>query len=377
MSRIHANNFSTTLNGGINNSTTTVVLLSATGFPSVGGGVTCNISVQNGSDVEIMKATAISSNTLTVVRAQEGTTAISFADTSTVEIRATRDSIDSKQDTLSAASLTAVTVATGDKVLIQDVSDSSNLKTVTTQAIANLYTQTAPAESDVTFTDITTNNASTSKHGFLKKLSNSATEYMDGTGAWSTPAGGGGGGGSGALTLLSVQTASSSSDLHFGSSLITSTYTSYLFVIQGLITSSSASLRITISVDNGSTDAGGGDWYNMSSIDVPTINGTGGSSTVTGYGAARETSFNLNPTAGTHAGTYPSGGVVWLHGPATTFGNFVWDVTMSKTGGYMQRVTGGGVNIVGYTPPINYVKFWPSTGDFTSGTITLYGLQKV
>jgi hypothetical protein len=42
-------------------------------------------------------------------------------------------------------------------------------------------------------TDITTNNASTTKHGLLKKLSNVATEYMDGTGAWSTPAGGTGG----------------------------------------------------------------------------------------------------------------------------------------------------------------------------------------
>lgn len=42
-------------------------------------------------------------------------------------------------------------------------------------------------------TDITTNNASTTKHGLLKKLSNTATTYMDGTGNWSTPAGGGGG----------------------------------------------------------------------------------------------------------------------------------------------------------------------------------------
>lgn len=48
----------------------------------------------------------------------------------------------------------------------------------------------APAESDVTFTDITTNNASTSKHGYLKKLDNNAAHYMDGTGAWSTPASG-------------------------------------------------------------------------------------------------------------------------------------------------------------------------------------------
>lgn len=35
--------------------------------------------------------------------------------------------------------------------------------------------------------DITTNNASTSKHGFLKKLDNNAAHFMDGTGAWSTP----------------------------------------------------------------------------------------------------------------------------------------------------------------------------------------------
>lgn len=57
--------------------------------------------------------------------------------------------------------------------------------------------------------DVTTNNASTSKHGFLKKLSNVSTEYMDGTGAWSTPAGGGGGSGAalGAIAYDSGSTA--------------------------------------------------------------------------------------------------------------------------------------------------------------------------
>ena len=38
-------------------------------------------------------------------------------------------------------------------------------------------------------TDVTTNNSSTTKHGWLAKLSNVATQYMDGTGAWSVPAG--------------------------------------------------------------------------------------------------------------------------------------------------------------------------------------------
>jgi hypothetical protein len=40
-------------------------------------------------------------------------------------------------------------------------------------------------------TDITTLNASTSAHGLLRKLDNTAAHYLDGTGAWSTPPAGG------------------------------------------------------------------------------------------------------------------------------------------------------------------------------------------
>jgi hypothetical protein len=63
--------------------------------------------------------------------------------------------ISGKQDTISGASLTGVTVATDDKVLIQDTSDSDNLRTVTTQAIANLYTETQGLQ------DVTDNGTST------------------------------------------------------------------------------------------------------------------------------------------------------------------------------------------------------------------------
>lgn len=42
---------------------------------------------------------------------------------------------------------------------------------------------------NLVLTDVTTNNSSTSAHGFLKKLDNTATNYMDGTGAWSVPQG--------------------------------------------------------------------------------------------------------------------------------------------------------------------------------------------
>lgn len=44
-------------------------------------------------------------------------------------------------------------------------------------------------DSDLSTSDITTNDASTSKHGFLKKLDNNAAHFMDGQGNWSTPAG--------------------------------------------------------------------------------------------------------------------------------------------------------------------------------------------
>ena len=49
----------------------------------------------------------------------------------------------------------------------------------------------AVKDSDLSTSDITTNNVSTSKHGFAPKLPNDATKFLDGTGAWSVPSGGG------------------------------------------------------------------------------------------------------------------------------------------------------------------------------------------
>lgn len=46
-------------------------------------------------------------------------------------------------------------------------------------------------DADLSTSDITTNNASTAKHGFVPKLPNDASKYYDGTGAYSTPSGSG------------------------------------------------------------------------------------------------------------------------------------------------------------------------------------------
>lgn len=47
------------------------------------------------------------------------------------------------------------------------------------------------ADADVTFSNVTTGNVSTSKHGYTPILPNDATKYLDGTGNYSVPSGGG------------------------------------------------------------------------------------------------------------------------------------------------------------------------------------------
>lgn len=51
-------------------------------------------------------------------------------------------------------------------------------------------TYSAVVEADITLADNTTNNVSTSKHGFTPKLPNDATKYLNGVGAYSVPASG-------------------------------------------------------------------------------------------------------------------------------------------------------------------------------------------
>ncbi len=155
MSRIHSNNYLTTLASDVTNSAVTIVVTTVTGFPVIGAGVTCNLTLQTGNTLEIVKATSNSGTTITIVRAQEGTSGTAFLAGSTVSLRPTADSIDRKQDLISGASLTAVTVATDDKVVIQDTSDSNNIKTVTAQSIADLVASSP----DVAITNDTTTNA--------------------------------------------------------------------------------------------------------------------------------------------------------------------------------------------------------------------------
>ena len=89
MGLLFKNNAETTLSSGINNSTTTVPVTSAAVFPTPDANNVFFATIEEGSTIEVVKVTGISSNDLTVVRAQDNTSAASFGSGAKIELRLT------------------------------------------------------------------------------------------------------------------------------------------------------------------------------------------------------------------------------------------------------------------------------------------------
>ena len=104
---LFTNNASTTLSAGINNSTTTIPIASASGFPSLSSGQYYfgTISNTNNTKIEIVKV-ASGTTSLTVTRGQDGTSAQAFDSGDNFQLRVTAA-------TLSAVSVTDVAVTGG------------------------------------------------------------------------------------------------------------------------------------------------------------------------------------------------------------------------------------------------------------------------
>lgn len=78
MTEKYVNNVETTLDGSINNSTTSVVVTDASDFPA-SGSFRILVVAEGANTDEIMTVTSVSSNTFTVVRASETTAGVSSA----------------------------------------------------------------------------------------------------------------------------------------------------------------------------------------------------------------------------------------------------------------------------------------------------------
>lgn len=407
MSRIHANNFSTTLNGSITNVATSIVLTSVANFPAIGAGVECHVTITDGTNIEIVKATSRSSFTLTVTRGAEGTTGTAFASGSTVEIRPTADSVDRKLDISDTTTnlVTATTkgttkliaggnsTAAGYIELLEDTDNGSNKLTITgQQSMASDKTVTfqdvtgtvyVSGGTDVPVTDGGTGLSATTAYavlcggttstGALQSVASVGTagQILTSNGAGALPTFQTATSAAG-LTLISVSTASASSSIVFSSGL-DSTYTNYLFLLQGLYFSASTTMRMYYSVDGGSSYYTGG-----TSVCITSIVNSAATQNITVNPVADyiDLSAAINGVSGSSSLGF--GGRVELNNIAqagTVGTTLLGTIIAPATGGYTNFVQANAQLYAGGTA-INAIKFQPVSGTITGGTISLYGYKK-
>ena len=104
MGIVYKNNAKTTLASNVSNSATSLSVADGSVFPDPGAGEFFLVTLDDGSNNEIVKCTARSSNTLTVVRAQESTTARAFNAGDAAEGRVTAGFVTSIQENIAAKS---------------------------------------------------------------------------------------------------------------------------------------------------------------------------------------------------------------------------------------------------------------------------------
>jgi hypothetical protein len=98
------NNAKTTLASGINSSVTTATVTDGSVFPTLGAGEYFYCTFDDGTNNEIVKVTARSGNTLTIVRGVDNTTARSFSASDAAELRATSALLTDIQENIAAKS---------------------------------------------------------------------------------------------------------------------------------------------------------------------------------------------------------------------------------------------------------------------------------
>ena len=104
MGIVFKNNAKTTLASSLSNSATSATVTDGSVFPSLNAGEHFLITFDDGTNNEICKCTARSGNTLTIVRAQESTTARSFSSGDAAEGRVTAGVLETIQENIAAKS---------------------------------------------------------------------------------------------------------------------------------------------------------------------------------------------------------------------------------------------------------------------------------
>ena len=121
MGLLFKNNAETTLSGGINDSVTTVPVTSAAVFPTPDANNVFFATIDDGTNVETVKVTGISSNDLTVVREQDNTSAAAFSSGAKIELRLNAKVLD-----MGTGSITDLDADT--KIQVEESSDEDTIR---------------------------------------------------------------------------------------------------------------------------------------------------------------------------------------------------------------------------------------------------------
>ncbi len=149
MSVVFANNAATTLAAAITStSATTITVTSSSSFPSISGSEYFYATIDDGTNKEIVKVTGVSSETWTIVRAQDGTSARTFANGIDVELRNNAAMLSDIKSHFSLADNEILNIGAGNDLQIKhDGSDSF----IDVTGTGHLYIRNTTDDRDIIF----------------------------------------------------------------------------------------------------------------------------------------------------------------------------------------------------------------------------------
>jgi hypothetical protein len=181
----------------------------------------------------------------------------------------------------------------------------------------------------------------------------------------------------GALTFISKSTVSGTpSSIEFTSG-IDSTYETYMFLLEGItndstLDGSQSVLQLDVSSDGGTS-------YGINAYSATSANYSINGGQALSYLSALDSVNSTNPVSLSGYGEtgdtgYNNSGTVYLHNPTSS------TLTKYAVGRISYKNSGGVGDLLSaarfdYSSDIDAVKFKLSTGNFTAGSISLYGVK--
>lgn len=226
------------------------------------------------------------------------------------------------------------------------------------------------AETSLTLTDITTNNATTGRHGFCPKFpghdaGTALTFLADDGGFWPS-----------ALSILTAGTAVSSTTMDFVASLDT-TYTQYLIVIDGMRpTTDAVNFWLRVSTDEGATWKAGASDYAWVNRDWLINSGPTSSDSTASAQIEMMQNMDNNHRLG-NASSEHSQWRIWISHPANSgkICQIAWDGVWQGSGS--TTYPAGRTQGMGYyktVAAINGIRLMMSSGTIAEGYFRLYGV---